>query len=190
MKKIGACISSLLLFFTALVIVQNLSSQLGQAKVTATVLNVRHIPSAAGNVIAKLKRGEIINIVERSKYTSEVVGTSDYWYKIELPKKQTGWVFGQFISFELNLESGLRWRSVTPDSSQRFTSIIIAESGQMMVGTQSGNMFLSSDNGKTFRKILPQALGVSIGKINNIYNAKGAIWVAASGASNGGIWKS
>jgi len=190
MKKIGAYISALLLFLAVSVIAQDSDFRPGQAKITATSLNVRHIPSTSGNVIDTLKRGDVINIIERSKNTSDVDGVKDYWYKVELPKKKTGWVFGQFISFELNIESGLRWKSTTPDSSQSFTSIEITESGMLMAGTQSGNMFLSNDNGKSFRKILPQALGVSVGKINSIYSAKGAIWIAASGDSNGGVWKS
>jgi len=190
MNRIGASISALLLFLTVSVIAQDSNFRPGQAKVTATTLNVRHIPSTSGNVEATFKRGDVVDVIERSKNISDVNGTKDYWYKVELPKKKTGWVFGQFITFELNTESGPRWKSTTPDRSQKFTSIAISESGQLMAGTQSGNMFLSSDNGKTFKKILPQALGLSVGRINSIHSTKSTIWIAASGDSNGGVWKS
>ena len=190
MKKIGACISALLIFLTISVIAQDSDFRPGQGKVTATTLNVRHIPSTSGNIIDSLKRGDVVDIIEKSKYTSNVDGVNDYWYKVSLPKKKTGWIFGQYVSFELNTESGIRWKSTTPDSSQTFTSIEITESGMLIAGTHSGNIFLSNDNGKTFRKILPQALGVSVGRINSIYSVKGTIWIAATGDSNGGVWKS
>jgi len=189
-KKITIFISSLLLMFAVSVMAEESAFQPGKAKITAGVVNVRNIGSTGGTVVTTLKRGDIIDVIDKSKHMSDVDGVSDYWYKITLPKKKTGWVFGQFISFELNLESGLRWKKMNPDSSQRFTSIAIAESGIMMVGTQSGNMFISTDNGKTLKKVLPQALGVSIGKINSIFISKSTIWVAASGDTNGGIWKS
>jgi len=190
MNKIFSIILLLLLTFAISARAEDSTFQPGKAKVTASVLNVRNISSSGGTVVASLKRGDIVDVVEKSQHPSDIDGVSDYWYKISLPKKKSGWVFGQFISFELNLESGLRWKSSTPDRSQKFTSIAISDSGIMMAGTQSGNIFISSDNGKNFRKVLPQALGVSIGKINSIFISKDTIWIAAGGDTNGGVWKS
>lgn len=189
MKK-AVLLFSALLIFSISGLAQDVDFQPGQAKVTAGTLNVRNIASSGGTVLATLKRGDIVDVLEKSQYSSEIDGVSDYWYKISLPKNKTGWVFGQFISFELNLESGLRWKSSTPDSSQKFTSVAISETGIIMIGTQSGNIFLSNDNGKNWRKVLPQALGVSIGRINKIFMSKNVIWIAASGDTAGGVWKS
>lgn len=190
MKKTAAFILSVLLMLGVSLMAEDSTFQPGQAKVTAGTLNVRNIASSGGTVIATLKRGDIVDVIEKSQHPSEIDGVSDYWYKITLPKNKTGWVFGKFITFELNLESGLRWKSSTPDSSQKFTSIAISETGTIMVGTQSGNLFISTDNGKNWRKVLPQALGVSIGRINRIFMSTGAIWIAASGETAGGVWKS
>lgn len=190
MKKISAFIISALFALSVNVLAQDSTFQPGQAKVTASVLNVRNIASSGGTVVLTLKRGDVIDVIEKSQHPSVIDGTEDYWYKITLPKNKTGWVFGQYISFELNLESGLRWKSSTPDSSQKFTSVAVSESGMIMVGCKSGNIFLSNDNGKNWRKVLPQALGVSIGYINSIFVSKNIIWIAASGGDGGGLWKS
>ncbi len=190
MKKLIVFISSILLMFAVSVKAEDASFQPGKAKIIAGVVNVRNISSTGGTVVATLKRGDIVDVIDKSQHPSEVNGITDYWYKINLPKKKTGYVFGTLISFELNLEGGLIWKKNNPDTSQKFTSIAVAETGTMFVGTQSGNMFMSSDSGKSFRKVLPQALGVSIGRINNITISKGIIWVAASGDTNGGVWKS
>ncbi len=189
MKK-AALFLSVLLMIAVSVVAEDTTFEPGQAKVTASVLNVRNIASSGGTVIATLKRGDLIDVIEKSQHPSEIDGVSDYWYKIKLPKNKTGWVFGQYISFELNLESGLRWKSSTPDSSQKFTSIAITDSGMIMVGSKSGNIFISNDNGKNWKKVLPQALGVSISSIRSIYVSKNVIWVAARGGEGGGLWKS
>lgn len=190
MKRLLKLLLLVLFISTSIIFAQDSTFQPGKAKVTAGVLNVRNIPSPGGTVVASLKRGDVVDVVEKSQHPSEIDGETNYWYKITLPKKKSGWIFGRYLSFELNLESGLRWKSSTPDSSQNFTCIAIAESGMMMIGTKSGNIFISNDNGINYRKVLPQALGVSIGKIGRILITNNAIWIAASGGNKGGVWKS
>ena len=103
MKKIIAiCSLSLSLLLAVPVIAQKSNFKPCQAKVTASTLNVRHIPSTTGNIEGTFKRNDIVNVIDKSKNTSTVSGVTEYWYKVELPKKKTGWVFGQFITFELD----------------------------------------------------------------------------------------
>jgi ligand-binding sensor domain-containing protein len=163
--------------------------QAGKAKVTGSILNVRNISSTGGTIVAILKRGDILEVIERSKTQSEVEGMNDFWYKVKLSDNKTGWVFGQFITFDINTESGLRWKSVVPSKGQKFSSIAASSSGEIMAATEDGNIFISTD-GVTWKKSSPQALGINIGRINKITIINRNIWIAASGGSRGGVWRS
>ncbi len=163
--------------------------QPGQAKITASVLNVRNIASSGGQIVASVRRGDLVNVIERSVNTATVDTITDYWYKIALPAGRTGWVFGGYISFEVNLESGLRWHSLQPSGSEIFTGAAFFSTGEFIAGTLSGNLFITADRGKTFRKIVPQALGNSLGNIHKIVAKGNEIWIAAGGGEQGGVWR-
>ncbi|EMY77800.1 SH3 domain protein [Leptospira weilii serovar Ranarum str. ICFT] len=163
--------------------------QPGQAKVTAGILNVRNIAASGGDVITTLKRGEVLNVVDRSTNESTEDGVTDFWYKVNLPKKKSGWVFGGFISFEMNVEGGLRWKTVNPGGGQKFTGIVVSNNGDIVAATNNGSIFISTDKGKSWKKLVPQALGTSIGKVNKLILVNKEIWVAASGENGGGVWK-
>ncbi|WP_004470970.1 SH3 domain-containing protein [Leptospira santarosai] len=163
--------------------------QPGQAKVTVGILNVRNIAAAGGDVITTLKRGEVLNVIDRSTNESTEDGITDFWYKVSLPKKKTGWVFGGFISFEMNLEGGLRWKTINPGGGQKFTGLVVSNNGEIVAATEKGNIFISTDKGKSWKKLVPQALGASIGKINKLILVNKEIWAAASGENGGGVWK-
>jgi len=190
MKKISVYILSLLLIIAISVIAQDSYFKPCKAIVTGTTPTVRHIPSAGGNVIATLKMGDVVNIIEKSKNISEVDGVKDYWYKVELSNNSAGWVYGQFISFDINSNTEIKWNTVLQDENQKFTSIEITKSGKIVIGSESGHLFSSSDDGQNFTKMLPQAPGISIGRINSTLTIKNTIWIAASGDLNGGLWKS
>lgn len=167
--------------------------QPGQAKVTASVLNIRNIASSGGEVIGSVKRGDLVDVIERSKSQSKIDDVTDYWYKIKYTEKKeekTGWLFGGFLSFELNMESGLRWKNLNPAGTQKLSSVAVSDSGQVYVGTEQGNLFITSDKGKTWKKVIPQALGVNIGRINKILFSEKSVFIAAYGTDQGGVWKS
>ena len=161
----------------------------GKVKVIASTLNVRNIASHGGTVVATVKRGDILQTLERSKQEAKIDGLVNYWYKVGLPKGKKGWVFGGYITFELNLESGLRWRSVNPASSEVFTGIVSPKPGSIIAGTKSGNLYSSYDSGKSWKKVVPQALGNNIGPIHKIVMKKNLIWMISSGENGGGVWK-
>ena len=167
--------------------------QPGQAKVTASVLNIRNIASSGGEVIGAVKRGDLVNVIERSKAQSTIGDIRDYWYKIKFTDKKTektGWLFGGYLSFELNMESGLRWKNLSPAGSQKLSAIAVSDSGEVYVGTEQGSLLVTSDKGKTWKKIIPQALGVNIGRINKILFSGKSVLIAAYGSDQGGVWKS
>ncbi|EKJ86008.1 photosystem II stability/assembly factor-like uncharacterized protein [Leptospira meyeri] len=180
---------ALLSLFTSVSLFADPGFQPGPAKVTAGVLNVRNIAASGGDVIATLKRGDQVDVLDRSTNQSVEEDITDYWYKINLGKKKTGWVFGGFISFEMNLEGGLRWKTVNPGGGQKFSGIVVSNTGEIVAATEKGNIHISSDKGKTWRKLVPQALGNNIGVINKLILINREIWVAASGDTGGGIWK-
>ena len=191
MKKVISIFS--LLLITSVFLHADSDFEPGEAKVTVKVLNVRNISSAGGRKVGTLKRGALVNVFKRSKSQSTVGDHTDYWYKVKFKKKKkkkTGWVFGAFISFEVNLESGLKWKRVNPARRETFTGISVSSSGRIIAGTVSGNVFFSSNKGKSWRKIMPQALGNKISKIVKIILIKRVIWVASKGSSRGGLWKS
>ncbi|HEX8931537.1 MAG TPA: SH3 domain-containing protein, partial [Patescibacteria group bacterium] len=107
--------------------------QKGQAKTTASKLIVRNIAAQGGTEIGTLSRGEIVDVIDRSPSTSQIDELTDYWYKIQFDdakkKKQTGWVFGGYLTFELNMENGLRWKTVSPSGGQALKAIAVSDSG-------------------------------------------------------------
>jgi photosystem II stability/assembly factor-like uncharacterized protein len=163
--------------------------QPGQAKVTTAALNVRNVASSEGTIVGSVKRGELINVTDRSKNRSDIDGISEYWYKISMPKGKTGWVFGGFISFEVNLESGLRWKSLVPGGGENYGAVYNSAK-EIITGTDQGSLFLSNSAGKAWRKMVPQALGNKIGRVNRIIVQGNEMLMAASGGAQGGIWKS
>ena len=190
MKKFFAIISFLLLISPAFA---ETDFQQGQAKVTATVLNVRNIASTGGEIAGSVKRGDIVDVTERSKNESTVDNLTDFWYKIRFTEgkdSKSGWVFGSYLSFELNMESGLRWKNLSPAGGQKLTAVALSNAGEVYTGTDQGNIFITADKGKTWKKVMPQALGINIGGINRIIINGKTVLIAARGGNRGGIWKS
>ncbi|MBI3396508.1 MAG: SH3 domain-containing protein, partial [Spirochaetia bacterium] len=148
--------------------------QPAQAKITASVLNVRNIASSGGTVVGSVKRGDLVQVIERSKAQATVDDITEFWYRIQLPKSQTGWVFGGYITFEVNLESGLRWKTVKP-TGDPITSVVVMPRGEVIVGTRRGELFATTDKGRSFRKIVPQALGSSLKTAYSMVENAGAL---------------
>ena len=69
-----------------------------QAKITTvSAMRVRRAPQVTAEEIARLKLGTIVNAVARSSNQDNVAGKSDYWYRVNLPKGDTGWIFGGLL---------------------------------------------------------------------------------------------
>ena len=179
----------MLIFFAMQVLHSEEPFSQGKIKITASVLNVRNISSLGGTVVGTVKRGDILQVIDRSPQQSEVDGLNDYWYKVALPGSKNGWIFGGYLTFELNLESGLKWRSVNPSPSENFTGIISPSLNSILAGTEQGNLYSSSDNGRSWKKIVPQALGNNIGPLKKLVMQKNVIWIISTGAAGGGVWK-
>ena len=69
-----------------------------QAKITTvSAMRVRSGPQVAAQEIKRLKLGTVVNATERSANQDTVGGKTDYWYLVNLPNNQSGWLFGGLL---------------------------------------------------------------------------------------------
>ena len=69
-----------------------------QAKITTvSAMRVRKAPQVTAEELTRLKLGTVVNAVARSTNQDTVVEKTDYWYRVNLPNGQTGWLFGGLL---------------------------------------------------------------------------------------------
>ena len=69
-----------------------------QSKITTvSAMRARKDPQVTAEEIARLKLGTVVNAIARSTNQDTVTGKTDYWYRVELPNSQTGWLFGGLL---------------------------------------------------------------------------------------------
>lgn len=69
-----------------------------QAKITTvSAIRVRKAPQITADELMRLKLGTVVTAIARSKNQDTVGEKSDYWYRVNLPNGQTGWVFGGLL---------------------------------------------------------------------------------------------
>jgi hypothetical protein len=76
--------------------------QATNSSITAANVNLREVPSLDGKIMAKLQKGDMVRIADRSCAKMNVKGVAEYWYKVLVGGDPTGWdeegwVFGQFL---------------------------------------------------------------------------------------------
>lgn len=64
---------------------------------TVSAMRARRLPQMAGEEIMRLKLGTVISAIARSANLDTIGGKSDYWYRVNLPNGETGWVFGGLL---------------------------------------------------------------------------------------------
>jgi hypothetical protein len=64
---------------------------------TVSAMRARRGPQVAAEEIMRLKLGTIISAVARSANQDTIGGRSDYWYRVNLPNGETGWLFGGLL---------------------------------------------------------------------------------------------
>lgn len=70
----------------------------GQTKITTvSAMRVRSAPQTTAQEITRLKLGTIVNATTRSSDQDTVGGKTDYWYQVNLPNGQSGWLFGGLL---------------------------------------------------------------------------------------------
>ena len=82
-----------------------------QSKITTvSAMRVRKSPQVAAEEIVRLKLGTVVNAIARSANQDTVAGKSDYWYRVNLPSGDTGWLFGGLL---LDYTAGQRQQLVS-----------------------------------------------------------------------------
>jgi hypothetical protein len=60
-------------------------------------MRVRRASQVAAEEMLRLKLGTVVNAVARSPNQDTISGKTDYWYRINLPNGETGWLFGGLL---------------------------------------------------------------------------------------------
>jgi Bacterial SH3 domain len=76
------------------------------ARVTADGLRVRADWSLEAAVLTGLSEGDIVEVLLASPSTRVIGEMEDYWYQVETPSGETGWVYGFFLDLFTRYESG------------------------------------------------------------------------------------
>jgi hypothetical protein len=93
------------LAFVAFVKVPALNAQTDEVKfdsaqpkiTTVSAMRARRGPQVAAEEIMRLKLGTVVSAVGRSANQETIGGKSDYWYRVNLPNGETGWLFGGLL---------------------------------------------------------------------------------------------
>ena len=64
--------------------------------VVADSLRVRDQPSVRSEVLSYLRRGEVVEVLQRGEREEQIEGESGYWYEVTF-QGVTGWVFGSHL---------------------------------------------------------------------------------------------
>lgn len=66
-----------------------------QPKITTVAFTrVRKSPQITAEEVTRLKLGTVLNVIASTSEQETIGGKTDRWYVVELPKGETGWVFG------------------------------------------------------------------------------------------------
>jgi uncharacterized protein YgiM (DUF1202 family) len=85
---------------------------IGMVKVTASALNLRNEASSNADVIAQVKRGERLTLLE----------AGESWMKVRLASGQTGWAAARFLEREGEKAAPRKKGSCLPDSDFAFAT--------------------------------------------------------------------
>jgi len=60
-------------------------------------MRVRRSPQVAAEEVVRLKLGTVVDAIARSANQDTVASKTDYWYRVNLPNGDTGWLFGGLL---------------------------------------------------------------------------------------------
>ena len=64
---------------------------------TVSAMRARRAPQITAEEVMRLKLGTVVNARARSSNQDTIVGKTDYWYRVDLPNRETGWLFGGLL---------------------------------------------------------------------------------------------
>jgi Bacterial SH3 domain len=60
---------------------------------TVSAMRVRKAPQVTADEVQRLKLGTVVQVIARSGTQDTIGGKTDYWYRVNLPNGETGWLF-------------------------------------------------------------------------------------------------
>src|ERR1051326_9577470 len=64
---------------------------------TVSAMRARKAPQTAAEEIMRLKLGTVVSAIAQSSNQDTIGGKTDYWYRVNLPNGETGWLFGGLL---------------------------------------------------------------------------------------------
>ena len=64
---------------------------------TVAAMRVRKAPQVTAEEVQRLKLATVVNAIARSSNQDTIGGKTDYWYRVNLPNGETGWLFGGLL---------------------------------------------------------------------------------------------
>ena len=64
---------------------------------TVSAMRARRAPQTTAQEITRLKLGTVVSAIARSTNQDTVGDKTDYWYRVNLPNGETGWLFGGLL---------------------------------------------------------------------------------------------
>ena len=69
-----------------------------QSKITTvSAMRARKAPLTSAEEVGRLKLGTVVTATNRSGNQDSIAGKTDYWYWVDLPNGQKGWLFGGLL---------------------------------------------------------------------------------------------
>lgn len=65
---------------------------------TGVALPVRAEPNPTGDIVYRLRRGEVMKVLDRAEEPTDLAGLVDYWYEVLTEGGTTGHVFGYYLA--------------------------------------------------------------------------------------------
>lgn len=96
---------SVIFFTLAILAVPSLMAQQGEIKLdapqakitTVSAMRARTAPQISAEEIRRLKLGTVVSAIARSENQDTIGSKTDYWYRVNLPDGDTGWLFGGLL---------------------------------------------------------------------------------------------
>src|SRR5205085_5374358 len=64
---------------------------------TVSAMRVRTAPQVTADEVQRLKLGTVVQAIARSATQDTIGGKTGYWYRVDLPNGETGWLFGGLL---------------------------------------------------------------------------------------------
>lgn len=95
-----ALLFNILLLAFAPVMAQSEEVKLDRAQskiTTVSAMRMRKAPQVSAEEVTRLKLGTVVNAIARSNNQDTISSKTDYWYRVNLPNGQSGWLFGGLL---------------------------------------------------------------------------------------------